>query len=118
VKLYPQVDRQKGTLRVEVQIERLDEFLWPDMSARITVLDEVAAAGASAVLVPRSAIRTDAAGTFVWVVADGRARRTAIAAGREFGEQTHVTSGLSGDETVVVGAAPTLVDGQAIAPKS
>jgi multidrug efflux pump subunit AcrA (membrane-fusion protein) len=34
VKLYPQVDRQKGTLRVEVQIEKPDDFLWPDMSAR------------------------------------------------------------------------------------
>ena len=30
------VDRQRGTLRVEVQIERPDGLLWPDMSARIT----------------------------------------------------------------------------------
>src|SRR4029077_17092356 len=75
VKLYPQVDRQKGTLRVEVQIETPDEFLWPDMSARITFLDEAEApiGATTAILVPRSAIRSDDAGTFVWVVRDARA---------------------------------------------
>src|SRR5262249_28920312 len=44
VKLYPQVDRQKGTLRIEVQIEHPDDQLWPDMSARITFLEPMARA--------------------------------------------------------------------------
>lgn len=116
VKLYPQVDRQKGTLRVEVQIETLDDFLWPDMSARITFLDDVPTpAGAAAVLAPRSALHTADGGTFVWVVRDGHARHTTVTAGRDFGEQVQVTQGLAGDETVVVGTPPPLVDGQAVA---
>jgi len=116
VKLYPQVDRQKGTLRVEVQIETLDDFLWPDMSARITFLDDVPTpAGAAAVLAPRSALHTAEGGTFVWVVRDGHARQTTVTAGRDFGEQVQVTQGLAGDETVVVGTPPPLVDGQAVA---
>jgi len=115
VKLYPQVDRQKGTLRVEVQIERLDDYLWPDMSARITFLDDVAApAGARAVLAPHTAVRSDDGGPFVWVVRDGRARRTTVQAGRDFGEQVQVTQGLAGDEMVVVGSPPALADGQAV----
>ena len=119
VKLYPQVDRQKGTLRVEVQIETLDDFLWPDMSARITFLEEAEApAGAGAVLVPQSAVRADEVGRFVWVVRDGRVRRTTVTTGRDFGEQVQVTSGLSGDETVVVGSPPALSDGAAVATKS
>jgi RND family efflux transporter MFP subunit len=119
VKLYPQVDRQKGTLRVEVQIERPDDFLWPDMSARITFLEPVESpAGAGAVLAPRSAVRTDDAGSFVWVVRDGRARRAAVATGKDFGEQVHVLSGLAGDETVVVGSPPSLADGRPVAPRS
>jgi RND family efflux transporter MFP subunit len=118
VKLYPQVDRQKGTLRVEVQIEKLDDFLWPDMSARITFLDEVeTSAGASAVLVPKSAVRSDGAGTFVWLVRDGRVQRASVTAGRDFGEQVQVTSGLAGDETVVVGSPPPLTDGRAVATR-
>jgi RND family efflux transporter MFP subunit len=116
VKLYPQVDRQKGTLRVEVQIETLDDFLWPDMSARITFLDDVPTpAGAAAVLAPRSALHMADGGTFVWVVRDGHARQTTVTAGRDFGEQVQVTQGLAGDETVVVGTPPPLVDGQAVA---
>src|ERR1041385_3593320 len=57
VKLSPQVDRQKGTLRVEVQIEKPDEQLWPDMSARITFLERAPAAEGRAVLIPRSAVQ-------------------------------------------------------------
>lgn len=119
VKLYPQVDRQKGTLRVEVQIEKPDDFFWPDMSARITFLEKVEApAGAGAVLVPESAVRTDDAGSFVWVVREGQARRTAVTAARDFGEQVQITSGLSGDETVVVGSPPPLEDGQSVQTRS
>lgn len=119
VKLYPQVDRQKGTLRVEVQIETLDDFLWPDMSARITFLEEAdAPGGGGAVLLPESALRSDDAGRFVWVVGDGRVRRVNVTTGRDFGEQVQVTSGLTGDETVVVGSPPALTDGQAVATKS
>jgi RND family efflux transporter MFP subunit len=119
VKLYPQVDRQKGTLRVEVQIEKPDDFLWPDMSARITFLEEVETpAGAGAVMVPKSAVRSDDAGRFVWLVRDGRARRVTVTTGRDFGEQMQVTQGLGGDETVVVGSPPALSDGQAVVTKS
>jgi multidrug efflux pump subunit AcrA (membrane-fusion protein) len=114
VKLYPQVDRQKGTLRVEVQIEHPDDTFWPDMSARIVFLDEVAGA-ARAVLAPKTAVRRDEGGTFVWVVRDGRVARAAVTPGRDFGEQVQVVSGLGGDETVVVGSPPALREGQAVA---
>src|SRR5439155_715139 len=44
VKLYPQVDRQKGTLKVEVHVLEPDARLLPDMSARITFLADPAPA--------------------------------------------------------------------------
>ena len=47
MKLYPQINRQKGTLKVEVRILEPDEWLRPDMSVRITFLRE-AQAGAPA----------------------------------------------------------------------
>ncbi len=40
VKLYPQVNRQKGTLKVEVGIPEADEWLRPDTSVRIVFLDD------------------------------------------------------------------------------
>ena len=38
VKLYPQVNRQKGTLKVEVRLLERDEKLRPDSSVRVAFL--------------------------------------------------------------------------------
>ena len=110
VKLYPQVDRQKGTLKVEVHVLEPDAKLLPDMSARITFLaDPTPAADAerSAVLVPANALRRDVAGnTFVWVVRDGRARQAPVETAGEVGDRVRIVTGLGGGETVVVGTPP------------
>jgi RND family efflux transporter MFP subunit len=114
VKLYPQVDKQKGTLRIEVQIEKPDENLWPDMSARITFLEPLQGTSGAAVLVPRSAVRQGPQGTYAWVLEDGRVRRTPVTTGPEFADQVQVTAGLRGGERVVIGDAPPLEDGQPV----
>jgi RND family efflux transporter MFP subunit len=116
VKLYPQVDRQKGTLKVEVQIREPDEKLMPDMSARITFLQSDASDGTQtpAVLIPAAAAHRDEQGdTFVWVVDDDHVRRQTIETGGDAGEHVRVASGLSGGEAVVVGDT-TLRDGQRV----
>jgi RND family efflux transporter MFP subunit len=117
VKLYPQVDRQKGTLKVEVRILEPDDKLLPDMSTRVTFLADPPAAGAAApkaVLVPARALQRDNDGSFVWVVEDGRVRRAPVETSGEAGDRVRVVSGLGGGETVVVGEA-TLEDGQRVA---
>ena len=117
VKLYPQVDRQKGTLKIEVHILEPDSKLLPDMSARVTFLQprEPGAATEPAVLVPGAAIRRDAQGdSFVWVVADGRVRRQRIESGGGVGDRVRITSGLQGGEAVVVDGEPAR-DGQRVA---
>ena len=116
VKLYPQVDRQKGTLRVEVQIEKPDEFLWPDMSARITFLEPLAPPpnGGPAVLAPRAGVRDDRDTPFVWTVVDGHVRRTLVVLGKDFGDRVQITSGLTGGETVIIGNPPQLREGQPV----
>ena len=63
VKLYPQINRQKGTLKVEAKILEPDAKLRPDMSVRIHFLGDDAsplAGGPALVLAPRSALRSDA----------------------------------------------------------
>ena len=115
VKLYPQVDRQKGTLRVEVQVEAPDDLLWPDMSARITFVEPLARGdGGAAVLVPRTALRADERGPFVWTVVDARTHRTPVVAGPELGDRVQIVRGLDGTETVVIGTPPALRDGQPV----
>lgn len=119
VKLYPQVDRQKGTLRVEVRIGKPDERLLPDMSARVTFLaapasGERSAAPVPAVLVPAAALRRDPQGdNFVWVVSANRARRVIVETAGDAGNRVRIASGLRGGEAVVVGDPPTR-DGQRV----
>jgi HlyD family secretion protein len=110
VKLYPQVDRQKGTLRIEVHIAEPDARLLPDMSARITFLADPPAAGdteKAAVFVPAAALHRDAQGNnIVWVVIDGRACRTPVETAGDVGARVRITSGLKGGEAVIVGDPP------------
>jgi multidrug efflux pump subunit AcrA (membrane-fusion protein) len=114
VKLYPQVDRQKGTLRIEVQIEKPDDLLWPDMSARITFLAPLATSDGArpGVLVPRNAIRGTPDAPFVWTVRAGSVTRVDVALGNDFADRVQVMRGLDGGETVIVGNPPDLRDGQ------
>jgi len=117
VKLYPQVDRQKGTLKIEVHIVEPDARLLPDMSARVTFLQpaEPGKASEPAVLIPGAAIHRDAHGdNVVWVVSDGRVRQQRVETGGDVGDKIRITSGLQGGEAVVVTGAPT-ADGQRVA---
>ncbi len=117
VKLYPQVDRQKGTLKIEVHVLQPDARLLPDMSVRITFLSEPPVPGTAetpAVLVPAAAVRRDEQGNnFVWVVDDGRGRHTLVQTAGDVGGSVRIAEGLKGGEAVIVGEAPTY-DGQKV----
>jgi RND family efflux transporter MFP subunit len=110
VKLYPQVDRQKGTLKVEVRVLEPDGRLLPDMSARVAFLPDLPAAGSAnrkAILVPATALRRDNDGrSYVWVVQGGRARRCEVETAGMVGDRVRITQGLAGEEKLVVGAPP------------
>lgn len=116
VKLYPQVDRQKGTLKVEVRLDAPDARLLPDMSARVSFLGDPppASEAGAAVLVPAGAMHRGQDGrSYVWVVADGHARQTFVESSGIFGDSVRIASGLRGDETLVVGEPPAR-DGQRV----
>jgi len=117
-KLYPQVDRQKGTLKVEVKILKPDEKLLPDMSARVTFLEEPQAGDSKpVVLIPTAALQRDNRGdSFVWVIDGEQARRANVETAGEVGDSVRIASGLSGSEEVVVGQGPER-EGQRVVKK-
>ncbi len=119
VKIYPEADRQKGTVEVEVHIEHPDlKIVKPEMSAKVTFMAGAPARPIEAplVLVPKKAVINDASINYVWVVSGGIARRVDIALGREFQDGMQVTRGLTGGETVIVMPPAKLRDGQAVTP--
>jgi len=118
VKIYPQVNRQKGTLKVEVRIQDPDELLLPDMSVRITFFSRVSApatGGARRVVwIPQTALRRGPSGVYAWVVSHGRLRREPLEVERPVGDRVLVTRGLDGGEALVVGPEEALREGAAV----
>lgn len=116
VKLYPQINRQKGTLKVEVRLLERDEKLRPDSSVRVSFLAEPetlpdGAPPPALVTVPRAAVRE---GGFVWVVSEGRLRKQPVTLGGERGADVVVRDGLLGGEAVVTSEQGALEEGEAV----
>ena len=93
VKIYPEADRQKGTVKVEVKILQPDlKIIKPEMSAKVTfqsIMTETAEA--PIVLVPKKAIVTDGNTDSVWMVRDDIAHLVAITVGREFQDGVEIS---------------------------
>jgi HlyD family secretion protein len=116
VKIYPEADRQKGTVKVEVRILQPDlKIIKPEMSAKVTFQSIMTqSAAAPMVLVPKKAIVTDGGANSVWVVRGDTAHLTPITIGREYQDGVEVKNGLSGGEMVIVVPAATLKEGQEV----
>ncbi len=93
-----QVDPNTHTVTSKAEFPNPDRRLLPGMFVRV----RVPTAEREAVTVPQRAIASGAAGLFVWVVEEGRARLQPVTLGGFVGERVEVTSGLQGGEPVVV----------------
>ena len=113
VKVYPAADRQKGTVKIEVQIARPDlQIIKPEMSAKVSFLAPKMKNGDEPRLtVPRSAIHTEGAESYVWIVRDGMAKQATIVRGREIETGVEVTQGVKDGDIVIVAAVVALKDG-------
>jgi RND family efflux transporter MFP subunit len=118
-KIYPEADRQKGTLKVEVKILKPDlAIVRPEMSAKITFM--AAAAGSSQrplIVIPKNTVIKTGRDTFVWIIRDGVARRLPILVGRELETGLEVKDGLEGGETIIVTPPDNLHDGEPVTAK-
>src|SRR6266403_2342297 len=113
VKVYPAADRQKGTVKIEVQISRPDlQIIKPEMSAKVSFLvPKMKNADEPRLTVPKSAIHTEGTESYVWIVRDGMAKRATIVRGREVETGVEVTQGVEDGDVVIIAAAVALKDG-------
>jgi RND family efflux transporter MFP subunit len=119
VKIYPEADRQKGTLKVEVKILKPDlAIVRPEMSAKITFMAAPAGQLQQAmVVIPKNTAVKLGDESFIWIIRDGLARRVPIRLGREFENGVEAKGGLGGGETIIVSPPDNLYDGQPVAAK-
>jgi HlyD family secretion protein len=113
VELSPEANREKGTVQVKVQFTHPDDFVRPQMQARVAFLAAASASGRSgpSITIPGSArIERDGHGA-VFVVENGVAHRRTIETADADEGRVRVTQGLGGSEDVIVIPPADLRDG-------
>lgn len=105
------VDGTTGTVVARAAFENADEMLWPGalVNARLILRTEP-----DALVVPREAVQTGQTGTFVFVVDGDVVRVRPVVVNRVMEAQTVLTSGLTGNETVVTDGHLLLTNGARI----
>jgi HlyD family secretion protein len=115
--IIPSADRQKGTVKVKVAFQSLDDRILPDLSARVNFTAEAIAGTEkkSSVQVPRSTVVTRQGQSGVFLIQEDRVRFRPVTLGREQEGIVEIREGLSGGEALVAGASKLdLSDGQRV----
>ncbi len=115
----PGANYSKATVQVKVRIDRPDDYLRVEGSAQVTFLPDNNGAdstipSATGIWIPTAACLRDPATktAAVFVVADGRFRKTPVVIGRQSGSLVQVTQGLQDGQTIAAGGVDQLSDGQ------
>jgi RND family efflux transporter MFP subunit len=129
--VIPTADRQKATVKVRITIIDLEKynFILPDMGVKVAFLEEKKpepkdkgkdkAKGNEAVaFIPKSAVRTDASSSFVFLVRDGKVERRAVSLGMDRGTDVAVLAGVSPGDSLVVKGPESLHDGDKVEIRS
>ena len=116
VKVYPAADRQKGTVKIEVQIARPDlQIIKPEMSAKVSFLaNQPAATQQPRITVPKGAVRIEEGATYVWTVREGIVHRVGIVRGPETETGIEIKQGLHDGDVVVVSPQANLANGRKV----
>lgn len=113
--LAPAADSRTRLFRVKVRLDNPQLILKPGMVAE---LELCVGAVRNGLLVPRTAILSKGATDYVFVVADGIARRRRVELGLMDAGQAEIISGLNEGELVVVSSASYLADGVPVNTRS
>ena len=107
------VDMTTGMATIRATMPNEDELLWPGtlVTAQMTLRME------DAVAVPSAAVQVSQSGPFVYVVKDRKAVVQPVKVARTVGNDSVISEGLQGGETVVTDGHLLLTDGAAVAPR-
>lgn len=118
VKIYPEADRQKATVRVEVQIiEPNLAMIKPEMSVKADFLKRrIPGKEQSGLTVPTKAIQHEGSESYVWTIRDGTARRVPVVKGSETQSGVEVRQGLQDGDVLILAAPANLANGHQVRP--
>src|SRR5579864_91805 len=116
VKIYPEADRQKATVKVEVQIRQPNlAMIKPEMSVKANFLEKAAVSeDAPRIVIPTKAVVPEGNDYYVWTINRGMAKRVSVLRGSQTESGVEVRKGLRDGDVVVVGPPASLSEGQKV----
>lgn len=116
VKIYPEADRQKATVKVEVQIRQPNlAMIKPEMSVKANFLEKAAVSEeAPRIVIPTKAVVREGNDDYVWTVNRGTAKRVSVLRGSQTESGVEVREGLRDGDVVVVASPASLSEGQKV----
>jgi membrane fusion protein (multidrug efflux system) len=107
------LDEATKTMLTEIEMPNPSGVLRPGMYAAVKLELE---RKHDALLVPAQALLVEKAGTSVFTVADGKAKKTPVQLGFNDGANVEIVAGLRPDQPVILLGKQTLNDGQPVNP--
>lgn len=106
-----QIDAATATLRLKARFENADDALFPNQFVNVRLaLHQLP----GAVTIPTDAVQHGSRGSYVYVIADNKARVRDLVLGPASGGRTVVTKGLADGEPVVLEGLDRLEEGRAV----
>ncbi|WP_339021060.1 efflux RND transporter periplasmic adaptor subunit [Aeromonas salmonicida] len=100
--LYPTLDAATRTLKVRLRVDNPDEFLKPNMFAKVAIRT---GKGEPQLVVPSEAvIRTGSQDRLVLALGDGNFKSVAVTLGAQFGDKVAIKAGVEAGDSIVSSA--------------
>jgi len=118
--IAPQANRQKATIQVKVKILEPDEYLRPDMNAKVSFVVANPASSSTpreTLVLPRAALLEQNGKWSVFVLEGSRVRLREVQIGRDLGNNMEVIEGVGPNDRVVVRGVEGLSAGQRVKVK-
>jgi len=118
--IAPEANRQKATVQVKVKVLMPDEYVRPEMNARVTFMSSDEAQKEEEVklyIVPKRGVIERDGGNRVVVAVDGKAQTKPVTVAREVGANVYISAGLTGNESIIVSEPEKLKVGDRVESK-
>ena len=105
------VDAATRTMLVEIEIPNPSGVLKPNMFGRVQL---TVTRFPRAMIVPATAVLATEAGTYIFVVRDGKATRLQVKVGHDSGDEVQILGGLSARDQVILVGRDAITEGAAV----
>lgn len=117
-KIVPTADRSRATVMVKVSIDEVDDYVLPEMSARINFFHAIPVplpqVVPSTATVPNAALVMRGDTPVVFTIENGKAKENPVVIGKKLGGSTEISTGILPGQRIIVSPPSNLKSGDKV----